>query len=121
MSLFNTLSINVYSRIGGDYGGDDNDWIPGGLSETPTPIKGTWVIAPGKIVETVEEGRRTGGVYILTTSTPLNIVDQDNGQESDIVISPVDGKQYELLRDLSSLNNILNHRAYLAVRVKEAG
>jgi hypothetical protein len=125
MSILKTFSITVkrptQTATEGRY--DDNgEWVIGSTDDPSEQfvIKTSWQPARGRDLETLPEGKRSSDTYKGYPEVKVQTVDQHILQEEDIIISPLNGKNYQVIFVGDWQNNLLNHYKFLAVRVKEA-
>lgn len=88
-------------------------WVNGAT----TPLEITASVQPlkPKEMETLEEGRRTGGqAYRLFTDDNLRTT--QNSEKADRLT--IFGNEYEIFAEDEWKNNIINHNSYIATRLK---
>ncbi len=120
MSLFNTKTITVHRYDNGDYETPDGSWREGNeSSDSPFTIKCSWQLQTGEQLEALPEGQRSDSVFKIYTSTKLRTVQQKNQLPPDILISPLDGEEYEVNESGNFQNGIISHYRYLATSKKE--
>lgn len=98
--------------------GADGRFVAAG--QPAVPFSGSVQPAPGRVLETLEEGERKRGVWLLFTRTELRTADLDAQTPADRVIRVVDGREYEV-REVHHWPKLLTHYEVVLVGLKEAG
>jgi hypothetical protein len=71
----------------------------------------------GKELETIEVGREDRGKVKVYSSTKLNVGEAGKDYSGDVVV--YDGREWEIIHELSYLNDLISHYKYIAEYRKE--
>lgn len=92
----------------------------GGSESTESePFTGSLQPAPGKVLETLEEGERARGAFLLFTTTELRTADVATQTPADQVTRVSNGEQFEV-REVHHWPALLAHYECVLLRIKES-